>query len=247
MKSIFAAAFLTVLLGWSLPAHAQAGDYRVQLTPYVFLAGLNGTIEEKGRSANVNAPFDDILRNSNFIAMIYTDARFGRWRGTLDFLYAEVTSARSTPGPLFSSVTVAPKVWIADPEGGYAIFQGEGKEIDVMAGVRIWGIKNSLTFFRNNVQAELDAGSRTVVDPIIGAHFATDVGRKMFVFGKADIGGFDAAAHLDWQALGGAGYKFNEKVVGTVGYRYLSIDDKGSNSSYDVALKGVILGIGVRF
>ncbi len=247
MKSIFAAACFTALLGWSVPAGAQAGNYKIQLTPYVFMAGLNGTIEERGRSASVNAPFDDILRNSTFLAMIYTDARFGRWRGTMDFIYADVTSARSTPGPLFTSVVVAPKVWIADPEGGYAVFQGEGKEIDVVGGVRIWGLKNSLTFFRDNAQVEVDRGSRAVADPVIGAHFASDVGRKMFVFGKADVGGFDAGAHLDWQAFGGAGYKFNETVVGTVGYRYLSIDDKGSNRIYDVSLKGVILGIGVRF
>jgi hypothetical protein len=43
----------------------------------------------------------------------------------------------------------------------------------------------------------------------------------MFVFAKSDVGGFDAGAQLDWQAFGGAGFKFNDTVVGSVGYRYL--------------------------
>ena len=69
----------------------------------------------------------------------------------------------------------------------------------------------------------------------------------MFVFAKSDVGGFDAGAQLDWQAFGGAGFKFNDTVVGSVGYRYLSTNDKTNAAAYDIALKGVIVGIGVRF
>ena len=240
--------FLAGLFGLgSLPAQAQTDSYKVQITPYGFLTGVNGTVEEQGRSASVDASLRDILDHLNMIATVYADARFGRWRGTLDNLYVDVSNERATPGPLFDSVRVASRVWMVDPEVGYAVFQQEGKELDVVAGVRIWNVKNDLTLFRQNIQADLGRGNRTVPDPIVGAHFSTDLPRNMFVFAKGDIGGFNAGAHLDWQAFGGAGYKLSERIVGSVGYRYLSVNDQPSSAVYNVVLQGVIVGIGVRF
>lgn len=134
-----AAVFLVGLFGLrSLPAQAQADNYRVQITPYGFITGVNGTVEEQGRTASVDASFRDILDHLNMIATVYADARFGRSRGTFDNLYTDVSNERATPGPLFSSARVASRVWMVDPEVGYAILQREGKELDVVAGVRVW-------------------------------------------------------------------------------------------------------------
>jgi len=239
--------FALVFSCWSLPAYAQSDNYKVQVTPYGFITGVNGTIGEQGRTANVDASFTDILDHLNMIAMVYADGRFGRWRATLDNLYVDVSAARATPGPLFSSVRVATRVWIADPEGGYVVFQREGKEVAVVAGVRVWSLKNNLTLFRDGLQADFSRGTRSVVDPIVGVHFSSNLPHNMFVFAKGDVGGFNAGAALDWQAFGGVGYKFKEHVVASVGYRYLSIQNEPSNSIYDVHLNGAILGIGFRF
>src|SRR5262249_6827737 len=154
------------------------------------------------------------------------------------------SDARATPGPLFSSVKVATKLWIVDPEAGYAIVRKEGKEVDVTAGVRIWNLDNSVTLFRPNTALDRGTGTRSLADPVVGARFSSDVGQKMFIFAKADVGGFDAGASMDWQAFGGAGFKLNNTIVGSVGYRYLSVDYSPSNSIFDVHLNGVILGLG---
>jgi opacity protein-like surface antigen len=217
------------------------------VTPYGFLTGVNGTIGEQGRTANVDASFGDVLDHLNMVAMVYADARFGRWRATLDNLYNDVSNARATPGPLFSSVRVATRLWIANPEGGYAIFQREGKEVDVTADVRVWSLKNSVTFFQQGLQADFGRGTRSVVNPIVGVNLSSNLPHNIFVFAKGDVGGFNAGAELDWQAWAGAGYKFNDHVAGTVGYRYLSIENEPNNSIYDVHLNGVIIGIGIRF
>src|SRR5215472_9839660 len=61
-RSRLAAVFLAGFFGlWSLPAEAQIDNYKVQITPYGFLTGVNGTVEEQGRSASVDASFRDIL------------------------------------------------------------------------------------------------------------------------------------------------------------------------------------------
>src|SRR5215831_11831675 len=239
------AAFAMALLAGVLfcsNAQAQTSDYKFQITPYAFMTGVNGTIGEQGRSANVDASLSDVLHHLNMVAMVYFDARFGRWRVLFDNLYTNVSDARATAGPLFSSVKVATRMWIVDPEAGYAIVKKEGKELDVVAGVRIWNLDNSVSLFAPNFSVDRGSGTRSVANPVVGAAFSSDVGQKMFVFGKADIG-----TSTDWQAFGGGGYKFNNTIVGSVGYRYLSVDHSSSNSIFDVHLNGVILGLGFRF
>ena len=112
---------------------AQSSDYKFQIKPYAFTTGVNGTIGEQGRTANVDASFSDVLHHLNMAAMVYFGARFGRWRALVDNLYTNVSDARATAGPLFSRVKVATRMWIVDPEAGYAIVKKEGQELDVVA------------------------------------------------------------------------------------------------------------------
>ena len=242
-RNVFATALVVVTLCCgSNAAQAQSSEYKFQITPYAFMTGVNGTIGEQGRTANVDASFSDVLHHLNMVAMVYFDARFGRWRAFVDNLYTNVSDARATAGPLFSSVKVATRMWIVDPEAGYAIVQKEGKELDVVAGVRIWNLDNSVTLFAPNFAVDRGSGTRSLANPVVGAAFSSDFRQKMFFFGKADIG-----TSTDWQAFGGGGYKFNNTIVGSVGYRYLSIDHSSGNSIFDVHLNGAIVGLGFRF
>jgi hypothetical protein len=241
------AIFAGLFCCWSQTAQAQTSDYNVQITPYLFWTGINGTIGEQGRTANVDASFGDIVRHLDMVAMIYFDARIGRWRALVDNMYLKVSDARATPGPLFSGVNVATKTWIVDPEVGYAIVRKEGKELDVTAGARIWNVKNNVTLFRPDLSFDRGSGRRSIADPIVGGRFSSDVGQKMFLIAKADIGGFNASASTDWQVFGAAGYKISNKFVVSAGYRYLSVDYSANNNIFDIHLNGVIVGLGFRF
>src|SRR5262249_1390375 len=64
----------------------------------------------------------------------------------------------------------------------------KGKELDVVAGVRIWNVKNDLTFFRQNIEADFGRGTRSGADPVVGANFSSDLPHKMFVFAKVTLG-----------------------------------------------------------
>lgn len=227
-------------------AEAQT-SYRYEITPYLFTTGVNGTIGEQGRTAQVDASFGDIVHHLRVTVMVYFDARFGRWRALVDNLYVNVADERATPGPLFDSVKVASKMWMADGQGAYAVIQNEDKELDVTAGVRTWNLNNQLNLFRGGFQVDRGAGTQSIVDPVIGTRFYYDVSPKIFVTGKADIGGFNAAASIDWQAFARAGYKINDTVVISGGYRYMAVDYTTATTVFNISLQGAIVGIGVRF
>jgi opacity protein-like surface antigen len=241
------AILLCVLVcSWSGPVQAQT-SYKYQITLYGFATGVNGTIGEHGRTAAVDASFGDVLDHLNMVAMIYFDARFGRWRALVDNLYVDVSNARATPAPSFDSVRVATRMWMVDPEGAYAITQNEGRELDVTAGARIWNLDNSVSLFRGGFQVDRGAGTRSLADPIIGARYYSTLTPNIFVLAKADIGGFSAGASTDWQAYGQVGYKLKNSIVVSAGYRYLGVHDEPKNAVFDIHLNGVIVGLGIRF
>src|SRR5215471_8183275 len=86
------ALFAALLCCWSRMAQAQTSDYHVQFTPYGFWTGVNGTVGEQGRTANVDASFGDIIRHLDMVAMVYFDARIGRWRLLVDNIYVKVSN-----------------------------------------------------------------------------------------------------------------------------------------------------------
>ena len=89
--------------------------------------------------------------------------------------------------------------------------------------------------------------SKTWADPIVGLAFRSDLSERFFVTAKADIGGFDAAAKIDWQAFGGLGFRFNDRISVLGGYRHLAVDYTNEGFVYDTALQGLVIGVGIRF
>jgi hypothetical protein len=235
-----------LLIGWSIPANAQNTSFKYQFTPYFWLSGLDGTIGARNHTAEVDASFSDILDHLDFGLMGAFDARVGRWRLFTDILYIDMSGQRGRANPPFIDASVGTRVFILDQKAGYPIYKREGTELDATGGIRFWHLKNSLQL--SGVRESLDLKhSRGWVDPVVGLNFNSDLSKRFFVTAIADIGGFDLVARLDWQAFAGIGVKFNDRVVGTVGYRNLSVDYTHQGFVFDTDMRGLVLAVGLRF
>src|SRR6185369_11271911 len=95
--------------------------WEFSVTPYLFLARLNGTVGVLGQTAQVNASFSDIFRNLNFAAMGTFEARKGNWFVLVDGMYISLSGKRVTPSPLFSDIDVEVKETVITPEAGYRV------------------------------------------------------------------------------------------------------------------------------
>jgi hypothetical protein len=232
--------FTGLVLGWNLPAFAQssATPFKYQITPYVWFSGLNGTLGARGRTADVDASLKDILDNLDLAAMGSFEGRWNRWRVLVDTQYIKVSAVRGTPGPVFTDVGVGAKTFILDPELGYSVLRNDRAELEVLGGVRYWHLKNELTLSRGSVERIDVDHSRGWVDPIVGGRFRWDFSKSIYATARADIG---------WQAFGGVGMKFNDRLSGTVGYRYMAVNYKTDGFVYDTSMQGLIIGLGIHF
>jgi hypothetical protein len=234
---------------WTAPRPPQTVNddkWQFQLSPYFWFAGLNGTAGTANRTAQVGESFRDVFDALNFAFMGTFEARKGKFISLTDLEYVSVSDEKATPGPLFSTLDAGFKSFIFDQEVGYRFYDNDhGASIDVLGGARVWHVSTDFEFGAGILPAVRIDGSRNWVDGVGGLRAKAPLSEKWFVTGKFDLGG--GGSKFTWQAFGGAGYRFNEKVALIFGYRALDVNYDKDNFVYDMNQRGPIVGLGFRF
>lgn len=230
-----------------VPQASPDPKWEFSITPYAFLARLDGEVGVLGETAQVNASFRDIFRNLNFALMGTFEARKGNWMFVGDALYMSLSGQKVTPSPLFSDIDVEVKETIIDPEVGYRVFKTEKASIDLMGGARIWHVKTHLTF-QPRIRPLVDVeGSKTWADPVVGARGSINLSPRVFLNGKFDMGGFGINSDFTGQVFGGAGFQLKPRIALLGGYRYLRVDYVKDNFIFKTALSGPYVGARFNF
>jgi hypothetical protein len=145
--------------------------------------------------------------------------------------------------PLFSSASADFKTFVLDPEVGYRVVANEEKArfVDVLGGVRYWHLRADLNFDEGILSARSATGSRHWVDGVAGLRGRAALSRKIFVSGKADLGG--GGSKLTYQLFGGVGIRVGERTSLIAGYRHLHVNYDRDNFLFDMSLAGPIFGV----
>ncbi len=258
--------FIALLAFSILPALAQADDravgqssepsWQFELTPYLWAAGLSGTTRIYGRpeaGLGVDQSFSDILSHLNLAAMGLIEARQGQWALLADALYVKVGETGGVTGALgFLSLTAKAQVTqeVYSLAGAYRL-EGTVDPIDLIVGLRYGAVKGDVSINISSPPVPAPnqrfVNTKDWVDPVIGIRIQHALTQRWSLAGYADVGGFDVGSRLSWQVVVGANYKFNERFVGKLGYRYLSFDYQDRNFYWNVANSGPCAGFGIRW
>jgi len=225
------------------PAPAEAHPIEMSLTPYLWFSGLHGTVGAKGLTTDVNASFSDIWDKFNIGGAVFLDTHQGREVAVIDTVYMKLTDENDTPGKGFSSVKTTSETLIFAPELGWRIRQDERSFVDVLGGIRLWYLKNSLDFRAGALPGQSGTKTKTWVDPIIGMRGRQAVDRHWYGTLAGDIGGFGAGSKFAWQLVGLVGYTLNTSTSVQLAYRYLDTDYRKDDFVFDVHMDGLILGV----
>jgi opacity protein-like surface antigen len=256
-------AALTCALGCAAliapAAAAQAGEgggWQYEVTPYLWAAGLDGTIRIDNRpqaGLGVQQTFSDVLERLDFGFMGAIEARNGRWGILFDGLYFRVKDVGSVSGRLgFTSLTGRGTVTQQQYSlaGAYRVSDGP-RLVDVIGGLRLNSVSWDVTIDASvpvvPVAGRQFEQSKRWTDPFIGARVQLPLGDRWTLVGYGDIGGFGVGSDLSWQALIGANYAFTPTIIGKVGYRHVSVDYDKRDFTYDMASSGPYLGLGIRW
>jgi hypothetical protein len=229
------------------PQSGASDGWQFRFTPYLWIAGISGNAGIGNLSVNVDSGITDTNVHLSFGFMGTLEARKDRFIIVTDLQYSNLGTDHPTPGPLFTSATANFKTFILDPEVGYRIAENtdKGTSVDVVGGFRYWHLEPDLTFTAGALPTVTVSRSRGWVDAVGGIRGRARISKRLFVIGKADLGG--GGSKFTYQLFGGVGLLMGKRFALIGGYRDLSVDYNKDNFLFDVRLHGPILGLSIRF
>ncbi len=246
-------SFFTLALGLSLvssvsaqaPATVDASSDRghFQLTPYVWMTGLDGHIRpfRGAPTAHVDRSFSDVLSSLDAAAFLTGTARKGRYVLQGDLSHASVSETASLP--LGQKADTKLRQTSLTLTGGYNWQVAPLSSVDLMAGVRLWDIKASV-----QIPGLLAAQSNTsFADPVVAVRWRYDFAPNWSALIYGDLGGFGVGSDATWQVMGSVNYQMKDNIYLSLGYRHLKVDYQDNGKKLDFSLGGPIIGVTFRF
>ena len=234
-------------------AHAQEAatddGWHFQLTPYLWLAGLSGTVgvAENLPTTSVDASFGDIFNHLDAGIMALGEARHGRFIVLTDVSYVSLSDDAGNTGTLLGSAQVHAKSFNSTVEGGYRFLDSPSIMVDGLAGLRVFSVHNEVDFAGGILPPTNAESSNTWVNPVIGVRVNSPLGSGFSLNGYVDVGGFGIDSDWTWQIYGGVGYQVTQSMTAYAGYRYLDVHHEDAGFLYDVSQQGPLLGLGIHF
>jgi len=226
-----------------IPPDPPSSDpgFHIDITPYLWFSGINGTVGVRGYDASVHASASDVLSNFDIGFMVGVEPRYNRIVFPIDFMWIKLSDTKGLPFENFNSVKATLKETIFTQKVGYRLVDRSRFKLDALFGYRGWHGSTAL-----NLQPMVANGlsaSAGWVDAVAGGRFDIGLTNKVFVAVFGDAGG--GSAKYDYQVGGVLGVRIAQKWKLGAGYRYIAVNYGSRAPSeflYNVAMSGVVIG-----
>ena len=244
----FAVFAASLLLSPATTAAAQANrGWYYSVTPYFWMADLDGRIGVDNVPANVDLGARTVLNNLRFGGAIYGEARVKSYVMGLDAIYRSLSDASTFA--FFGNtgfVRLRTTQTILQPTVGYTV-GGDTWSLDFLGGIRYWNLGANLDVDPLvSIRPSNERGdSRSWVDGTAGLRLNLMPADFLRLTAGGDGGG--GGAHSTWQAYGTLGLDVASWCTLNVAYRGLSVDYDHRHFLYDTNMQGVSLAAMFRF
>jgi len=221
--------------------------WHVNLSPYLWMAGLDGTVGFRKVQVQVKQSFTDIFDNLKFGVMGVSDVRRGPIGFVTDLMYIRLGNEPAIPVeglPGAINVKTSLNTFTLTPYFSYRIFGNRHGSIDFFSGGRYYHINSTIRVSVGGVGKEFSA-SNNWGDLVEGGRFTLHLTPRIRVFFVGDAGGIGSV--LTWQIVGGAGYQWSKRWSTELGYRRLYFNRQTNNGfGLEQTQQGLIVGATFR-
>jgi hypothetical protein len=228
------------------PATNPANDDKLHLaiSPYLWFAGVHGTIGARDRSASFHASAGDVISKLNIGLMGAVEARKRRFVVPIDFMWIKLSDDTAIPEEAYPGVsTIKAKMTetIFTPKVGYRVVDSPKLQTDILVGLRYWHLGENLSFQPSGLLDD-DSQAANFVDVVAGAKISMALSPKASITILGDAGG--GQANVDYQVAAYLGYRVKPTVMLGLGWRYMDVNYRPASSFvYDAAQQGLLLGV----
>lgn len=261
------ASILAAMAPSPVNAATDAADWQWDATVYLWLPALGGetSFPPNGDGPSIDVSGEQILDSLNFAFMGAVEGRKGRWGLATDVIYLDLGASRKgtrdfglgqveIPATVDADLELDITGWLWTLAGSYEVIQQENFSMNMLGGIRMLDLEETLQYRFNGDIASLPiegrAGSssaeETQWDAIVGVKGRWTFGaeRQWYVPYYLDVG--SGESDLTWQGMAGVGYSFDSIDV-TGAWRYLDYDLGESTPIKSIDFNGPALGVTFRF
>jgi len=222
-------------------AQSSSNEWQFAVAPYLWLAGMDGTMTIAEQEQDIDVPFSDIIDNLDLALMGHFDMRNDRWVLMSDLIFVDLEDSEDLTG---GTVTAGMDLTILEVAGGYRV----SPAVALLAGARWVDMGASLRYSGEIVADDADAGE-SWIDPLVGVHVFAPLSEKWWFGFYGDVGGFGIGSELTWQAYADIGWRASHLVTIILGYRALDFDYETGDGLHFVGLDMMMSGpqLGVAF
>lgn len=229
------------------PKPEEADRWSFSVSPYFWAAGITGDTGVFGLpEVHTDESFGDVLKDIDFGFMMAGDAHYGPYSIVGDITYARITTDSATPkGVLADEVDLKSETFTAMLGVGYSVLEDEKGRLDVIGGVKLWSVETTISFNGGPLDNVSNRDDATWVDAMVGLRGVYSITPTVYLTGWGLIGA--GGADLDWDVMGGIGYKWNDAISAFLGYRALGVNYSNGSLTNDIVEHGPILGAVFHF
>lgn len=232
---------------------AEPQGWKFEVTPYAWLAGLEGDVTVNGQTADFEKKFSDLFEAVDGAVSLLGVAQYGRYLvwGQVDYFSMSTDALDVEDQPQGGSLDS--EMLLGELAVGYQIDGwSEGQTFDLLVGVRSLSIKNDLTVYGAGTVSSDDRDKESRVDAILVVRpsmpvFPSKIEGLRFNPTIA-IGGGDSDLVYELQPQ--FQYQITENIAARLGYRTVGYKLKGNkneDNEVNINLAGLIAGIGFTF
>ncbi len=217
---------------------AAKDQWKLEVAPYAWLAGVSGDVTAKGMPAHIDESFSDIAKVLDFGGMLHVESGRDRVAILFDTAYIKLSDSGT-----FAKVHMTES--ITELGGAYRLLgveRGPGLALEALGGGRYWYIRSEVSMFGtiDNV------GRQDWIDPFVGARLKWGLTKNLMVVVRGDVGGFNLGSKSSWNVVGTIAYSFTDSFGVGAGYRALNAHyengDLFSKFEYNATMAGPVIG-----
>jgi len=222
--------------------------WHASISPYLWMAGMNGTVGFGGHEVRIDQSFGDILGNLKFGVMALSEVRRGRIAFLMDVMYIRLSDQTAIPIeglPAALNVKSSLYTFTLTPYFSYRILGNRRGSIDFLTGGRYYHVNPSITADTGTTRLSFSTANNWA-DFVEGGRFVLNLTPRIGAFFIGDAGG--GGSVLTWQIMGGFGYKWSKRWSTNAAYRHLYFNRQTSNGfGLEQTQHGFIVGATYRF
>lgn len=231
-----------------------AEDQRLwNVTPYLWMTAMEGDATIKGRTANVDLSFGDILDHLDLALMGHVEGRTAENSVFMDLTWASLEADDKLPSGAEVELDLGLTVFelggglvLGDPPAADEP-EAAARRVEAIGGLRYWRVTGDLDV------TGVFSGDDTEewVDPFVGLRASFPLNDELQLSLRGDVGGFNVGSDFSYNAVAALLWQAFDDGNLAAGYRVLDADyDDGNGTDrfeFDARLKGPFVGLMFRF